>query len=70
MNCKKIDTDDDVMTLEEWRACCDCGGFIDYDGFGYYSDGKVMWTDHTAHPSERNLVKPPEGTTHVVWFNR
>lgn len=60
----------DVMSLEQWRGAVGCGCFIDYDGFGYYSDGIVMFIEHVALPSEVGTVTPPAETTHVVWFNR
>jgi len=30
----KTEEDDDVMSLEDFVACCKSGGFIDYDGHG------------------------------------
>jgi hypothetical protein len=60
----------DLMSLQEWREAVACGGFIDYDGHGIYSNGTVMFRDKLAIPSEARIVEPPEGTTHVVWFNK
>ncbi len=59
----------DLMTLEDWLACVDAGGFIDYDGFGNYSDGKQM-SNKTVKPSDVEKGKVDKGWTHVVWFNR
>ncbi len=56
-----------VMTVGEYRENVDCGGFIDYDGFGYpMKDGKSA--KHPLYPSEIN--KLPTDATHVVWFNK
>ena len=30
----------DVMTICEFTKCVECGGFIPYDGYGYYFDEK------------------------------
>ena len=65
---KDLDSlDDDVMTVEKWISCCEGGGFIDYDGYGYpMKDGKKSTTP--IRPSQRNQL--PEGTTHISWYNR
>ena len=57
----------DLFTLEEWLKDCKNGFLIDYDGFGHPSDGKYM-SNVFMKPSKRNDY--PEGTTHIVWFNR
>ena len=64
---KEIPSYGDVMELSEWIECCEDGGFIDYDGYGYASDG-VKMSDKSYHPSDRDKI--PTGTTHIVWFNR
>lgn len=56
----------DLMTIEEYMECVNGGGFVDYDGFGYASDGKVMFTEKRIRPSDGE----PFGYTHVVWFNK
>jgi len=59
----------DVMSLEHFIECVDCGGFIDYDGFGYYvKDGKE--SDIEIHPSDikYNMVRKDFDT--IIWFNR
>lgn len=58
----------DVMTVDEFKDCCDCGGFIDYDGFGYLvKDGK-MNDEIEICPSKRHLI--PKSATHICWLNR
>lgn len=58
----------DLMPLQEFLANCECGGFIDYDGFGHPIAGEMLDEDFQVTPSERKLI--PAGTTHVLWFNR
>ncbi|RLA60637.1 MAG: hypothetical protein DRQ89_12495 [Epsilonproteobacteria bacterium] len=58
----------DIMTLPEFLSSCKYGAFIDYDGFGHAAcNGKVN-SDLDIRPSKLNEI--PEGTTHIVWFNR
>ena len=61
----------DLMTLEDWLECVKYGGFIDYDGFGRYSDGKRESNKEVrpSHVKKGRLLKNPE-FTHIVWFNR
>ena len=59
--------EDDVYTVEEFRVLCECGAFIDYDGFGHpvkngYADTQIM-----VKPSKMNI---PNDATHIVWYNR
>jgi len=74
----------DLMTLEAFQEACKSGGFIDYDGEGHpvgvesgtyvppnapFLKGHLrMDPNVTVCASECDDV--PEGTTHVVWFNR
>ena len=59
----------DMMTLEDFIGSCQCGGFIDDDGFGYYSDGERE-TDITIHPSDVMLGEYRKDFTHVCWYNK
>jgi len=59
----------DLMTLASWISCVEQGGFIDYDGFGHYSDGKRM-TDIMVKPSDLSRGIIDTKYTHIVWFNR
>ena len=61
----------DLMTMKEWLGHVECGGFIDYDGSGNYSDGKRM-SNKSVSPSDvdRDQIMKNEEFTHVVWFNR
>lgn len=60
--------EDDVYTVDEFRALCLNGMFIDYDGHGYpvrdgLADGDIM-----VKPSY--LAGIPTDATHIVWYNR
>ncbi len=63
-----FDEDDgDLMTVSEFLDCCNCGGFIDYDGFGNpVKDNLLM--DKLIYPSR--LFDIPEDATHIFWYNR
>ena len=55
----------DVMPIPEFDGCVDVGAFIPDDGNGYYgtethySYSYGVWSDY-----------PPEGATHVHWYNQ
>ena len=58
----------DVMTLKEFITSCVCGAFIDYDGFGHpMKDGKY---DGEIEIKPSAIGNIPEGTTHMIWYNR
>jgi hypothetical protein len=74
-----IKHDGDLMKLEDFQAHCRDSFFVDYDGYGhpvgiesgfFKGDGAPLRMDPnvTVIPSECDDV--PEGTTHVIWFNR
>jgi|688.fasta_scaffold1127259_2 hypothetical protein len=67
----EIDKWGDVMTLKEFIDCCESGGFIDYDGTGYYANS-THESNIPAIPSmisDGMIINRPE-LTHVVWFNK
>lgn len=58
----------DVMTIEDFTENCACGGFIDYDGFGYpVRDGRYN-NQIVIIPSRLDEI--PASATHIIWFNR
>lgn len=57
------------IPIVEFIECCNDGLFIDYDGFGYYSDGKTM-TDLIVRPSDIMEGKIQREFPFVIWFNR
>lgn len=61
----------DIMTIEEFEAQVKSGGFIDYDGHGYFCTPE-MESDIKVTPSSFPFLKPcvSKELTHVIWFNR
>lgn len=71
----------DLMTMQKFIDCCNCGGFIDYDGFGNYAFKDCVATkswedeDEEWHTIEVKPSMVKKGTldmrfTHVVWHNK
>lgn len=59
----------DVMSLESFIECVKDGGFIDYDGFGYYvKDGKESNVMIIPSDVKRKRIRTDFDT--VIWFNR
>ena len=59
----------DVMSLEDFKANVECGGFIDYDGFGHYvKDGKESNID--IYPSDVRHGSIRDDFDTIIWFNR
>ena len=67
---KPIDDADmgDLIQVGSFRESVTCGGFIDYDGFGYASNGAHFDSSRRIHPSCVEDI--PDDATHVLWFNR
>lgn len=63
------ETMSDLMTKEEYLESVQCGGFIDYDGFGHPSDGVIQDPNTFISPSKFGS-DIPDWATHIVWFNR
>ena len=60
----------DVFSIDEFVTMCGGGGFIDYDGEGYYAkDGKM--SNVLVKPSDivNGFIRVKEFDS-VVWFNR
>ena len=60
--------EDDVYTVDEFRACCAQGAFIDYDGFGHPVKDNLFDGDIDIRPSRLHEI--PEDATHIVWYNK
>lgn len=59
----------DVMNLREFITCCQCGGFIDYDGFGeYIKDGKTSGI--RIYPSDIKYGCIRKDFDQIVWYNK
>ena len=66
---KEMSTFGDQMSLKEFIGNCEDGGFIDYDGFGYYTkDGKE--SDIIINPSDVKYNKVRTDFDSIIWFNR
>ena len=61
--------DGDLFTMSDFTAACLDGSFINYDGHGYYSDGKSESKD-MVRPSDVVSGLHNSGYSHVVWYNR
>jgi hypothetical protein len=64
-----------LIEIDEFIGDCIQGGFIDYDGFGYYvyDDEIEDGPSKAISPSdiiERTKDYPNEDVTHILWFNR
>lgn len=58
-----------VMSLNEFIECVKSGGFIDYDGYGYYvKDGKE--SDIVIVPSDLEANSIRKDFDQIIWFNR
>lgn len=66
---KDISDDDDIYTLEDFKANVDCGGFIDYDGCGHPVKNGKYDVDWNIYPSTFPESMPKDAT-HVIWYNR
>ena len=57
----------DLMTVERFASICECGGFNNYDGFGYYLDwdGKELGPVNCSNP-----LKCSEKAVFVDWYNK
>ncbi len=73
----------DFMSVETFKAQVQCGGFINYDGYGYLVKGDVVedeepgaipWGPLPGPAIWPSRVKAGEvdftGVTEIVWFNR
>lgn len=62
----------DVYTVEKFKALCDSGALMNYDGFGNAAieiDGKIhVQMMPEIYPSYPECI--PVDATHIVWYNR
>lgn len=61
----------DHMTMRDWLATVNSGGFIDYDGHGHLAT-KDGHSGMIINPTDVTVLKVriPDWATHVVWYNR
>ena len=57
-----------LMTINEFKSYCKCGGIMDTDGSGYYATDKEV-SNIEASPSAfvKGIIR--EDFTHVCWYN-
>jgi hypothetical protein len=67
---EKIPGYGDLMTMDEFIGCVECGAFIDYDGFGRYATETEMEGSEFVKPSMVENKTIDRTYTHIVWFNR
>jgi len=58
-----------LFTMEDFIDNCNCGGFIDYDGFGYYATENQQ-SNICIYPSDIKSGLYRKDFTHVKWYNR
>ena len=58
-----------LMTINEFKSDCKCGGIMDSDGVGYYATDKEVSNIETS-PSAfvKGIIR--EDFTHVCWYNK
>lgn len=57
-------------SLDDFQSLVECGGFVDYDGFGEWvlPDGSLSGV--FVNPSQLFNVEAPAGATRIRWYNR
>lgn len=74
----------DSMSIPSFIECCECGGFIDYDGYAVEMllKGKVVWdgresngeplypSDALEHKDELLKLGRKNRGLEIVWYNR
>jgi len=60
--------EDDVYTVEEFRARCAGGSFNDHDGYGYPVKNKMANINVFVYPSQ--IAKITDDVTHDIWLNK
>jgi hypothetical protein len=59
----------DLMTWEDFVDNVECGGFIDYDGYGELAMATQV-SNVTICPSDVEGFVRPDWATHVLWYNK
>lgn len=59
----------DKMTLQDFVESCEYGGFIDYDGFGYYAT-ETQESSIKISPSDVTNNKYRKDFPYIIWYNR
>lgn len=72
-NWELIESDDDLITMDDWISSVKAGLFIDYDGMGVYASAthKMKYDPSTCVcPSMVKEGKINTQQTHIVWYNK
>lgn len=56
--------------LDKFIQLCNDGDFIDYDGWGYYSNSRDTHTKIVVYPSDIKAGKINRSYKYVHWYNR
>lgn len=59
-----------LMTIDKFRECVACNGFIPYDGYGYYCTETELSDLTVSFNLEEIDRKKKSGYGFVLWFNR
>lgn len=65
----------DLIPLQEWIDSVKSGMFNDDDGMGDYATETHHWSQdgfNWVYPSDvgTSRFNPPEGCTHILWYNK
>lgn len=66
---KKVEPDDEIMSLLDWAKAVKSGLFIPSNGFGVYATATRKQSGFDA-PDPFSSAPIPQGATHVVWYNK
>lgn len=61
----KMNIGEDIMTIDDFFACQKCGALIPDDGCGHWGT-----ETHFTYTGSIWRHLPPEGATHVHWYNK
>jgi len=67
---EELPTYGDLFTIESWLGNVECGGFIDYDGYGNYATKDKMSNKEIRPSHVKKFPIRDTEFTHIVWFNR
>lgn len=56
-----------LIPAEEFLECMNAGGFTDYDGYGYFSDGQYKYKPVDFSQATQQIAY---GWDYVVWYNK
>lgn len=67
---RKVSDYADLMSIETFEGCADCGAFIPYDGDGHFAReiNGVFYEDPNS--DVWSAIGADKHFTHVAWYNR